>query len=386
MSKTLRIAVLAAAFVAIASTSAHAAFWDSWFGKKQVVAEQAPEYYIHDDKSFEENTSSIHMRPFNSTTLEFDVRLPKNWTAEDLTKNQAGLTAQLDPDQKMVGNMAKMTSEMISVYRIELGVTAQSLKEEITAENWLKGFIFQNGYAIQGEVKSNGPYRAAVSFSSVSDQTNFFTYMTIHITGGYVFIVHCEVPLQIKNFALYVQKKVVDSLQVSYPRDQYVEGNKSYALVDSVRFTYPVSWQPVNPDFKDMTHLSVQLQDKDEDGTVTGFIRILAARRTPETNLVKEAAILKQHLSSFMKLNVNNMITSSQMSVKVNPRFMFSREEVYRATYEKESMQEPELRLAVFGDKDWYVFMYMLSPKEGDNLASWAHNMRTFQILEETMR
>lgn len=401
MNKKIYTAFFAALFLLAAATAAQAVpfslhagalppfaqkvFLDGLFGRKTAPKQAMPDaYYINDDKTFDENTSVTHMRPYNNPILEFDVRLPNHWTAEDLTKNQMTAPGQ-DVDQRLVGNVVKISSEMIGVNRVTVSVLTQTVKQDISAQNWLKNYIFTNGYALQGEVEGKGPRQAAAYFNSTVDQLNYYSYMTVYVTGNMVFICRADVPLQLKTYTAYIQKKVLDTLQLSYPKDVDIESAKKFTLVDAISFSYPVSWQPTNPDFKDMTHLSVQLQSKDIDGSINGFIRVLAVRRMANTSLLNEVDLLKKHFADYLKIDVNSLASTAKLE-KVPARFIFSRYEVYKAAYKKEGVADPEVRLIALGDKDWYVFVYLITPREQDNLVTWGHNLRTMDIILASMR
>lgn len=362
-------------------------FLDFLFGgddKKKKKKKQIASYYINSDEKFtEENTQVVNVRPFNSSTLEFFITLPRNWESADLTRNMPMSNAATE--QRAIADVASIKSEMIGVHRIQVSIQTQPVKQEMSAENWLKHYIFTNGHAIEGQVEGRGPREAAAYFNSMLGQTNVFTYVVVRITGNVAMLTRADVPLQIKKQTKYIQKKVVDSLRFAYPREDGVEAYKAFALVDALRFEYPVSWTQVNPDFKDLSRLSIQLISNDKNGAVNGFIRIFAIRRLTSTSLKQEMETLNKHFSEYMNIDIKKMLDSSEIE-RVNPRFKFSRLETYTASYQKEGMQDPEVRLAVAGDKSWYIIIYLVSPKEENNLYDWAHNVRSLEVITETMR
>jgi hypothetical protein len=38
------------------------------------------------------------------------------------------------------------------------------------------------------------------------------------------------------------------------------------------------------------------------------------------------------------------------------------------------------------GDKEWYVFAYLFTPKEATNLYQWARNTQTFQEILKSVK
>lgn len=343
-------------------------------------ARKAAGYYISDDETFAANTRNVHFRPYNNPALEFDLRLPHNWEAQDLTKSRI-----LNFDQTIIDDVITLQSEMVGVYRASGMISIQTLKREISAQTWLKNHIFGNGFALQGEVREDGPRLAWAYYSSIRDQINYYTYITVRITGNIAVIARIDLPLPLKDFASFAQKKVLDSLRLSYPKEDPIEPQKTFSLVDALKFSYPVSWQPMSPDYKDMSRLSVQLQSKDPKGNILGFIRFLAVKRSADTDIMKEVESMKQHFADYMKIDVRRLVSSGKLE-GMNPRFVFTRMETYEAAYQKEGIADPEVRLALLGDSSWYVFAYLISLTEEDDLTVWGHNTRSFDLILKSMR
>jgi hypothetical protein len=134
-----------------------------------------------------------------------------------------------------------------------------------------------------------------------------------------------------------------------------------------------------------MGRLSVQLQTKNSMLGIDGFIRFFAIRRGANTNFAREAEEMKKHFADFLGINVTGLISSNKIP-DVHKRFVFSRLEIYKASYKKEGHNDPEVQLAVLGDKDWYVFIYMITPREQDNLFTWGRNVRTLELILQSIR
>jgi hypothetical protein len=299
---------------------------------------------------------------------------------EDLTKNQT-----LNVDQSIIGDLENARSEMVSIYRLNSTVSTQHLKYEITAKNWLKHYLLKNGYALEGDVQEDSPFLATAYYTSISDQKSVFTYISARVSGSIAFIVRFEAPLPLKAHVAYLQKKLVDTTLMSYPSDGTVESQRIFTLADAMKFSYPASWSTTKPDFKDMDRLSVQLQTKNSSGSIDGYIHLYAIRRIPATNLMKEVEEIKTHFKEYLSINLVSLVSSSAIEAP-NKRFLFSRYEVYKAAYQKDGHSDPEVRLAVLGDKDWYVLIYMITPKEQDNLFTWGRNVRSLDLLLKSLR
>jgi hypothetical protein len=260
----------------------------------------------------------------------------------------------------------------------------QPLKYEISAANWLKNFIYTSGYSLQDKVTETSPRQATAYYTSIGPDGNIFTYVSVQITGNLAFITRVDAPLSLKDFVSYIQKHLVDETKITYPKEENIEAEKAFALVDAVKFSYPTTWDALNPDFKDMSKLSVQLQTEDESHAINGYIRFYAVRRNANTSLLQEIEEQKSHFSGFMGIDINKLVSSGKADV--SNRFLFSRFEIYEASYQKEGHAAPEIRLAVLGDKEWYIFIYLITPKEQENPTIWARNTRTLDVILKSVK
>lgn len=355
-------------------------FFERFFGKKEPVQQAKKNLYvIHDDVTFKENTKLLHVRPYNNPVFEFDIHVPKNWETKDNTRNQS-----MKMDQSLMGDLFSLHSETISVYSINAVVSVQSLKYEVSAKNWLKDYILTSGYALEGDMIEQDPRRASAYYTSTNDKWPMTTYISAQISGNIVFLTRADVPLAIKEYVGYVQKQLVDTMQVSYPKPESVEDQKPYTLFDSVRFHYPVSWTLEDPDFKDLARLSVGVRNKNSVGSTVGFIGVRAVKRNGSTDIMKEIADLKGYFSNSIGIDIGKFIAAEQHPV--SKRFIFSRYEVYAATYKKEGFSDPEVHIAMLGDREWYIFVYLITSKEQDNLPTWGRNLRSLDLVLRSMQ
>ena len=128
----------------------------------------------------------------------------------------------------------------------------------------------------------------------------------------------------------------------------------------------------------------MELYSKSKGARIDGLIRFLVIRRTADTNLKKEAEDLKKYFDTFLKIDFKKLVSSNK--APVSDRFLFSRYEVYQVASKKENTADQELRLIVLGDKDWYVFAFLLTPSDVDNFYTWACNTRAFDMIVKKLR
>ena len=375
-NKIIFFSILILALTVAASPSY--ALLDKFFKKKAepVVVQK---YDIHDEATFKEKTAPYHVIPFNDPKLEFEIHLPKDWTMQRLTLDQAP-----DLQKKIIGHIARFDSGMIGTAQAHVTVQAVMLDREINARNWLKNFIFTQGFTPDGTVTEKSERKASASYIFVNETISTYTRITAEINGNIVTVAKFEVPLRLKDYLNFLMVASIDSFKMLYTKDSTIEQFKVFTLVDSVKFTYPESWEVNAADFKDANKLSVQLFTKSPSGSVEGFIRVVAVRRSIHTALHHELKSLKKYFDETLHLEFVRMI-SSEKPQQISDRFIFSQFEVYDVK-PKTSDGLQELRLLALGDKEWYVFVFLLTQKEENNLLTWARNIRSLELISKSLK
>lgn len=350
------------------------------FGGKAAAPEAAAKkvYAIHDDQTYAEGTQPFSLVPLNDNDLAFKVDVPKEWTNDNVTDT---LTQELD--NKILYNITRFRSPMIGVNRANFSIQALKLEHEITAKHWLQNYIISNGYAPQGEIISEDRHTAALGFVWTSDGAASYGYMRVRINGGKIIVARFDAPVSLKDYLSFIQQKLPDSLTLTYPVDEPVETQKAFALVDSIKFGYPLSWTILGSDFRDMNRLTVQLQNV-SSRKIDGFISFVAVRRTRSASLRTELENMRNYFKNSFKLEIAGMKSSED--IETSNRFIFNRYEVYNVQNEDKKRLPQELHFAVLGDKEWYIFAFMITPTEEDNLYTWARNTESFHVVVRSVK
>lgn len=350
---------------------------------KAVVSTQAaaPKVHpIHDDAVFARETKAYGMMPYAKAELEYEIFIPKDWTEveayDSLQENQDAILSRI----------AYYKSPMVSTLQMDLEINALKLKHEISARNWLRDYILSQGYTPQGDVtevslkSANAYYIVAGSPAAPSS----LEYVAARISGSWVLLATYRTPLPLANYVKYLQKKTVDSFKILYPKDEAVEDQKVFTLVDSIKFNYPVSWEVISTDFRDMNRLTVHLQNKGKAKNIEGYIRFLAVRRSRSTDLQTELDDQRKYFDNVMNLKITKLV-SSEKSQAYN-RFLLNRYEVYDVEPKKGKASPQEIHFLALGDKEWYIFAILFTPKEGTHLYNWARNTQSFKEIVKAIK
>jgi len=377
-STKLIVAILTVLMLTGIATRSHALF--GLFEKKQEAAQKGPlEHPIKDDDTFSKMTKPYGMMPFSKAELEFEILIPKDWEVIE-TPDASSETAQ-----QIISRIAVYRSPMIGVLQCEVYVDALKLKNDIAAKHWLKHYMLTSGFSPEGEIESPNTKHASSYYVKSGDPGAPSTkeYISATISGTWVLLATFQCPLPLSNYIKFLQKKTVESFKILYPKDEPVEDQKVFTLVDSIKFGYPTSWEVVTTDFRDMNRLSVHMQNKNTTKTVDGFIRFVAVRRSRSNDLLSEVGEQQKYFSDTLKLNVTKMLSSDKSPAY--DRFLFNRYEVYAVAPKSGKGTPQEVHMAVLCDKEWYIFGYLFTPTEATNLYQWARNLQSFQeILKAT--
>jgi hypothetical protein len=350
---------------------------------KAVVNTQpaAPKVHpIHDDAGFAKETKAYGMMPYAKAELEYEIMIPKDWT-----EIEAYDTLQENQDA-ILSRIAYYKSPMVGTLQMELEINALKLKHEISAKNWLRDYILTQGYSPEGNVTEVSGKSATAYYVVAGSPAapSSLEYVAARISGGWVLLATYRAPLPLRKYVEYLQKKTVDSFKILYPKDEPVEDQKVFTLVDSIKFNYPVSWEVISTDFRDMNRLSVHLQNKGKAKNIEGYIRFLAVRRSRSTDLQTELDDQRKYFDNVMNLKITKL-TSSEKSPAYN-RFLFNRLEVYDVEPKKGKASAQEIHFLALGDKEWYVFATLFTPKESTHLYNWARNTQSFKELIKSIK
>jgi hypothetical protein len=380
--KLLKPVIIACLLAALSVQPAHALL-DKLFGKKQAVQKSMPLteiYPIQDEAAFQAVAKSFHKMPFNDPLLEFNILLPKDWTQEETLHADTGG----EFDRKIMGELGRFRSPFIHTMQALVTIQSIRVEREISAENWLKNYILTNNCSLQGAVAPDGNKEATAACVSTSEGRSTYLYVLAKLNGNNAVVVQFEMPIALKEGLDFLSKRVLDSFQFVLTSDRPIETQRIFNFASTIKFGYPESWIPNHIDARDTKNMSMQLYSKQKNDLVDGLVRFVVARRSDENSLKKEALAVRKHITEFLGLDIKKLISSDKLPA--SNRFLFSRYEVYQVTPRKEGASSQELRLAVLGDKDWYVFVFLLSPSDNDDFYTWACNTQAFDIIVKSLR
>lgn len=350
------------------------------FGDKKQAPVQAKEYYIHDDATFQKDTKSYDLTPFGKADLEYDIQLPQDWHPEDLIQNVGAASTEA-----LLGDIARYESPMIGTQQLRVRIQATKLDTEIAAPDWLENYMLANSFTIQGGVIAENMHSAHSAYISIVDGTTYYNYIAARMSGSYILTARFESPINLKNYVAYVGPKIIDSFRILYPKEDPVETQRVFTLVDAMKFNYPDSWIITSNQVHDMSRMSVDLQCKNMNGDVEGYVRFMAIRRSPDMTIMKAIAEQKKYINDVLGLKVVKLLSSNKTLAYT--RFIFNRMESYEVVSTKSRNTRPqEIQFAMLGDKEFYIFGIMFTQEKDSNLLKWARNTQSFRLMLQSIK
>lgn len=357
------------------SGTAWAGFGDM-FNNKPNIDSRFP---IQDEESFKANTKSFYKAPFNNARLEFSIRLPNGWTTEDISQKKT----VIDLNQRFFGETILSKSPIINASQAIVSIQFIFLEREISAKNWMKNYANMNNYSNE-KINAVNSKRANAYFTFMNNGQIINSYATMQINRNVAIMIQLRLPMSLKEPMKFLQKSVVDSFTLIMPTDEPVEKQKAFSLNDAMKFDYPESWHIYYPNLKNNNDMSVQIHSVTKTGKVEGLIRFIAVRRNSDTKLNDQVIKLKKYFDEFLMIDIKSLVSSD--TAPVYDRFLFSRYEVYKAVTRKKDDTEKEIRFALLGDREWYIFIFLLAPAEKEDLPSWSRGVHTFDLILKNLR
>jgi hypothetical protein len=353
-------------------------FLDKIFGKKKEAA-VVDHYAIHDEASFKALTKTFHQIPYSNPKMEYDIAVPKNWTIEQVAKD-----TRPELSNMILKDIVRFKSPLIGTYHVSITVRSIQLTQELSTDIWLKNYIISQGYTLQNNVTAQSSKRASASFIQTLEGKSVYTYTVAQANGNIMMMARFDVPIELQEYLDFVTKRTIDSFRLIQPNIDSIESQKTFTLADAIKFSYPESWAINDPDFRNPSRMSVQLLQRDQNEQINGFIRFIAIRRSPQTTLKKESEALRTYLNDSVGVDIIKLKSSSKAAAY--SRFSFSRYEIYQIASKKSNKRDQELHSIVLGDKDWYIFIFLLTPTETNNLLFWAHNTLSLEMILNSMK
>jgi len=366
------------------------------FGKQAPVSDSdryRAIYPIQNENDFEPIAKSYHGTPYNDPQIEFEIMIPKDWVPVEMSDAHSLSGA----NNKLIGDLVHFRSPVIAAMRADVTVQVVKLPQDISAENWLKGFILSNKYNLQGTVKPVNEKKAGAECVETNpDGSSSYTYITAQINANNAVIVRFDSPLQLKDVLAFIRKRIVDSFRFILETDQPIEPLKSFNFSTALKFRYPESLVVSHVDVGDTRSMSAWFTNQSKPLEITdrsrgkfapqtlGLMRFVVVKRSHNTSLKKETEDMHDFVTKNLDLDFKKLVSYDK--VPVSNRFLFSRYEIYQVIPKKSNPIPEEIRFVALGDRNWYVLGLLFTPSESEDFYNWAVNTQYFDMIIRDFR
>lgn len=341
-------------------------------GEKAKAPMSPEEKKLYDD--FIARTQEYHDKPLGDPTLEFFIRLPKNWTQHPiLSDGNSGLT------RKLMGIISRFSGPAIGDIRPTLIVEALQLEHEITAENWVRNMALIEGFTLR-EIKPLSDRQALGSYVVLENGIPLFIRFSAIISGNTMLLARFSVPSSAAEQLSPYMRLSMESFRMVSLQGSSVEAVKPFNLREVLSLKYPLSWELRPPRYEGEDRVTVEMLNRPPKGDkLNGLITLVAVgKKSDDITLETEAARIREELMKNNEIQIGDMIAS-----RVPPsylRFTYALQEVYKIPETRTHIAQ-EIWFTAYEDEKWILFIYLLTPAQEESFYEWARNTRTLELI-----
>ncbi len=320
------------------------------------------------DAEFESKTTLYEQKVEDRDFLNFEVRLPTQWKESFLNSQQIN---PLNPN--FLTDIGRYVSQPYGDKRAFFSVQAITLKKEVFAEDWFRNQVLTNSYNIKTILIKDSKEIQAL-YTSLEGDIAFAIRAKVIIAGDVLYFARLALPVNTFSKLADMQAKVVQSFKVTSPKQGSIEKERRFAILNSLSFFYPSSWEIKEPDFSNLDHLSVELHRIERQNITFGRFTIEAIRKTEEVGL---QSFIQNTINELEKKGYKLDKLIEQKNANLPEGFYGGTIEVY-STYGNLEDLEQEFWFSYFEDADYYFFFTMLTPTRDVAYEDWARNRAVY--------
>lgn len=332
------------------------------------------------EADFIADTQLIKATPYGDETLEFNVRLPKDWTAEDPAPS---LKAPDMLSKKVLGELVKYVSPPRMERRSYFILEALEQTYEVSARNWLINYLFLGGYTMNSMTEYSERSVEAM-YVEVHGDITYAVRIRAYINGPRVVVARYYVPQEDFEAERAMQAQAMASFAMLYRPEGGIEKWKTFGFLDQSYFDYPTSWILTAPQIKSIERMRASLHTGKVEGKPDGQIGVYAVSRLLDVTLQDELKNFRAKLVDIQGYKPGKLIETIESPFHKD--IAFGKIEAYELNPSNITMTKYEVVIAVLQGEDYYYFVSLLTPSRNFDFYKWSLNMRAFRVIAETMR
>lgn len=326
-------------------------------------------------------------KPYKDDLLSYEIRLPKDWTANVQEASKELKVTDKKMSDTVLSILARYIGPAKNLTRSYISVEALQLSSEIGVKNWFVNFVLRNGFSLDGLSEHSDMEVEALYVQVINDQT-YAVRTRVMINGARLIMVRYYLPQD--NFVEERSQmaQVIGSFKLLSPSTKRIEGQKTYAFLDQSYFDYPDTWGLRGKPIYSIERMNATIYQQQvlpsQETVLEGQIKVDVVSKLLKTTLAQEVKAFREGVN-IRGYKVGKLI--EPVKYTYDPSIKAANAQVYELVPQDPlTMKSYEFLVTIMEGADFYYITSMITPARDQEFLTWARNMETAKIVNQSMR
>jgi hypothetical protein len=355
-----------------------------------VNVDAIPKLMVYDfppQEEFEKQTKAVDVtNPYDDSYLSYDVRLPKDWSENMQPAPIGAVAGQSLLSSSVLSIISKYISRPKNLQRSTLTIEAQNMVYEISAKNWFINFIINNGFSLSA-LTERSPREIEAMYVALVNDITYVVRTRVVVNGSRLIVVRYYLPQDNYEEEKMMQAQVMNSFRLTNSSSERIEKQETYGFLDQSYFNYPKSWKLKEKSIlsiERMSALLIQETLEEKKFILEGHIKVNVVSRLLKTTLAQEIENFRKELK-IPNYSVGDLVEN--VAYEYDPSIKVAKSQIYKLIPDdKVNMQDYEFLVTAMQGDDYYYITSLITPSREQDFYTWAKNMETARIVNESMR
>ena len=316
----------------------------------------------------------IEQKPLGRDDLAFDMFIPDDWNESPIFSDEGISTL----NKHFLSDLGRYYSPAFGDVRAFVSVQAMAMSYDLFAEDWFRNQALINTYNVKATT-SYSPDQFEALYIALEGDTAFAIRARVIMSGDSLFFVRFAVPVGLFNKIADYQALSLRTFQLINQQPSQIEKERRFAVLDAMSIYYPDSWSIKNPNFRDMSHLSVDLIRTSRDNLIYGEIKITAIAKNKKKP-IKVPDEIQTFLAKLDRRDISIDTLIERKDVSLPAGFYGKTVEIYKAKVPND-MLDQELWFSYFESETHHFFFSLLTPSRDVSYEEWARNRAVYFMI-----
>jgi len=343
-------------------------------------AKPLPGIELLPEAEFKAQTTVYEDKPFDDAALEYQLRLPEDWTMREKATSSDFLDSR-----KVFNRLAVFYGPPAAEARSVLSIESIRMEYRLTAEQWMYQYLLKRGLAVQG-FSAHDKKRAEAMYVIFSKDVQYVVRILAVLNGQQVVLVKYSMPTSHWKAERALQAQVLNDFHLKNDIYANIEDTKSYRFLDIAKFDYPASWDLKAPPLKSIDSMGVEIFNINKAATnrwkryLNGKMEVDLVSGYLTDDLLVEVEKIKTGISEDLDLKIGELIDYRD-DFEVGDIFRFQALDVYKVEDNAEKLIRYEMWFATLASDDYFYLVSLITPAREQDYFIWARNTNTFMDM-----